>query len=253
MILPGLVSITFRKLSPGGIVQLAAQAGLAGIEWGGDIHVPHGDLARAREVRSLTESHGLQIPAYGSYYRAGESEAAGLSFKAVLDTAHELGAPLIRVWAGKRGSAEAEASYREQVTADLRRTVEMAAERGIALALEFHGGTLADRAPETMALCERVGHPGLVTYWQPRVLETVETGLGEIDLLAPRLSHLHVFHWPEHGVRAPLLEGAEGWKRYFGAARALPGDRFAMLEFVRDDAPEALLEDAAALKQLVAG
>lgn len=55
MLLPGLVSITFRKLSPGEIVELVATAGLVGIEWGGDVHVPHGDFARAAEVRKLTE------------------------------------------------------------------------------------------------------------------------------------------------------------------------------------------------------
>ena len=45
MIYPGLVSVTFRKLSPEEIVQLVVSSGLKGIEWGGDIHLPHGILA----------------------------------------------------------------------------------------------------------------------------------------------------------------------------------------------------------------
>ena len=36
MIHPGLVSITFRELSPREIVKLVADGGLVGIEWGGE-------------------------------------------------------------------------------------------------------------------------------------------------------------------------------------------------------------------------
>jgi len=68
MIFPGLVSITFRKLSPEQIIELVRKAGLSGIEWGGDIHVPHGDIARAKEVKSMTKEAGLRVAVYGSYY-----------------------------------------------------------------------------------------------------------------------------------------------------------------------------------------
>lgn len=40
MMRTGLVSSTFRKLTPAEVVRRAAQAGLQGIEWGGDIQVP---------------------------------------------------------------------------------------------------------------------------------------------------------------------------------------------------------------------
>jgi hypothetical protein len=47
MIRTGLVSVTFRQLSAEEIIKLVVCAGLEGIEWGGDIHVPHGDLKRS--------------------------------------------------------------------------------------------------------------------------------------------------------------------------------------------------------------
>ena len=87
MIHPGLVSVTFRALSPAQVVDLVRQAGLRGIEWGGDIHAPPGNAARAREVRHLSLEAGLSVAAYGSYYRAAQSEAAGMPFAHVLDTA----------------------------------------------------------------------------------------------------------------------------------------------------------------------
>jgi hypothetical protein len=54
MLSTGLVSITFRPLDPEEILRLAVQARIETIEWGGDVHVPVGDLDRARETGRLT-------------------------------------------------------------------------------------------------------------------------------------------------------------------------------------------------------
>ncbi|HWD79704.1 MAG TPA: xylose isomerase, partial [Kribbella sp.] len=62
----GLVSVTFRQLAVEQVMEVAAGAGLSAIEWGGDIHVPLGNLVNAKRVRNLTEVHGLQVAAYGS-------------------------------------------------------------------------------------------------------------------------------------------------------------------------------------------
>jgi hypothetical protein len=51
--------VTFRSLEPAEIVKLADRAGLDGIEWGGDVHVPHGDVTKASEVYKMTSSMGL--------------------------------------------------------------------------------------------------------------------------------------------------------------------------------------------------
>ncbi|NDC87712.1 MAG: sugar phosphate isomerase/epimerase, partial [Bacteroidetes bacterium] len=45
-----LLSITFRSLQAERIIALAAQAGLDGIEWGGDVHVPPTNLAHAQRI-----------------------------------------------------------------------------------------------------------------------------------------------------------------------------------------------------------
>ena len=108
MIRGGLVSITFRKLNPREIVDLMTRTNLVGIEWGGDVHVPHGEIDVAREVAQMTRDAGLLVAAYGSYYRVGVSEADGLAFERVLESAMALGAPTVRVWAGNRGSADAD-------------------------------------------------------------------------------------------------------------------------------------------------
>jgi 3-dehydroshikimate dehydratase len=255
-IVAGLVSITFRKLPPSEIVALATQAGLAGIEWGGDVHVPHGDLACAREVGQMTRDAGLAVAAYGSYYHAGESEDEGLEFAQVLATAVALGAPLIRVWAGKRSAADADHVYRRRVAEDARRIAAEAAVAGVRVAFEFHGGTLTDTADSAVDILAATADAGLLSYWQPPVGWTQAARLASLRRLAPFLAHLHVFHWLENWERRPLAEGAGPWREYLGAAAAAPRaagvPRWALLEFVPGDDPAQLAEDAATLRGLIA-
>ena len=158
--LPGLVSITFRQLSPAQIVELCAKNKLQAIEWGGDVHVPHGDIATATQVGRLTRDHGLEVAAYGSYYRLAASPADGLHFSTVLASAVALETQAIRVWAGNRGSADADPSWRNQVAEDALRCADLAAEKGITICYEFHGGTITDTLESTcdlLAATDQIG------------------------------------------------------------------------------------------------
>ena len=143
MIKTGLTSVTFRKAQPLDIVRLVTQAGLAGIEWGGDIHVPHGDIARAQDVRQMTHDAGLEVSSYGSYYRVG-CEDNPVPFEQVLDTALALQAPVIRTWAGDRGSKEASPAWWQQVSADAQRIAALSSKAGVRVAFEYHEETLTD-------------------------------------------------------------------------------------------------------------
>jgi sugar phosphate isomerase/epimerase len=250
MIHSGLVSITFRQLSPREIVDLVVRAGLAGVEWGGDIHVPHGDLQRAREVRRMTQDAGLQVAAYGSYYRVEQDDSA--SFEPVLATAVELGAPVVRVWAGTRGSFEADAAYRAEVVALSRCIADMSAEECVAVAYEFHDGTLTDTNESARNLLEAVAHANVKSYWQPPRGSEVAYNLDGLDAILPWLLHAHVFSWGAAGERLPLAEGEAGWMQYLRKIASSGRDHFAMLEFVQDDAPESFVRDAATLKQWLA-
>lgn len=247
MLTPGLVSVSFRKLTPHEIVALVRRAGLLAIEWGGDLHVPHGDLGRAREARELTADAGLVVAAYGSYYRVGRSEADGLAFETVLETALELGAPLIRVWAGTAGSASTDATERERLFAELRRITALAGRVHVHVAPEFHGGTFNDTNAACLDLLNAVPDPHLLSYWQPLLGTDDATARAGLTTIGPRLAHVHVYQWATVDDRRPLAEGATAWPERLALANALPGDRAAMLEFVRDDSPDQFVRDAATL------
>jgi len=253
MLHTGLVSITFRQLSPAEIVDLVAEAGLEGIEWGGDIHVPHGDLERAREVRAMTVASGLAVAAYGSYYRVGREE--DVPFADVLETAGELGAHTLRVWAGNRGSADADQEYRERIVSESRRIADLAAKAGIQVTCEFHGGGLTDTNEAAERFYREVARDNMRAYWQPNAAD-VETNIEGLNAMLPWLANIHAFNWTwgEADIRRlPLSDAEEEWKRYLRVAASTGREHFVMLEYVKDDSAEAFLEDAATLKSWIEG
>ncbi len=253
LLIPGLVSITFRPLSPQELIELVVQAELKAIEWGGDIHVPHGDVARAREVARQTTEAGLAVAAYGSYYRLGVSEADGLAFERVLESAVALGAPTIRVWAGNKGSAEVTEMERAEIVADTLRVGELAHAAGVTVSLEYHGNTLTDSRDSVRRLLTEVDHPGVEFLWQPANGEALEPGLERFHEVLPKVRHLHVFHWwPTAAERLPLAQGEDRWLKYLEIARSTGRTMPCLLEFVRGDSREQFLEDAATLRRWLA-
>lgn len=248
LIKPGLVSVTFRQLSPREIVLLAKETELKAIEWGGDIHVPAGQLDTAREVGKMTRSAGLEIEGYGSYYRAGMGDPA-LPFESVLETAAALGAPRIRIWPGTLGSEATAVEQREKVIRDIAQCAEMCRERSIALALEFHANTLTDSTDSTLRLMREIDHDAVRLYWQPPNGMPCEKALEGLQSLLPWIDHVHVFQWEvQEGkiVRKPLEEGSPVWRRYLDALKGT--ERWALLEFVPDNDPENLRRDATVLR-----
>lgn len=247
---PGLVSVTFRHLQPADIVLMCKKAGLAGIEWGGDIHVPHGDLKTAAAVGELTRSAGLSVEAYGSYYRLASPE--GPEFSTVLATAVSLGSPVIRVWAGNCGSADADSALKTHIADDARRCADLAGERKIVIAYEFHSGTLTDTTESAVQLLAATEHPFIKILWQPPHGLSLEECLESLRAVIPRLQHLHVFHWwPDPSKRLPLEDGRVRWSAYIAELRRQDKSPALLMEFVRDDDPVYLEEDAKVLLDLV--
>ncbi|MGC9350050.1 MAG: sugar phosphate isomerase/epimerase family protein, partial [Anaerolineae bacterium] len=222
--------------------------------WGGDVHVPHGDEIRARTVRQITLDAGIKMPSYGSYYRVGHGEP--IAFEAIVETAVALGAPLIRVWAGKQGSEEADATYWDKVVNDSRRIAGLAEQAGLSVAYEFHRNTLTDTYASAQKLLERVDHPAVKTYWQQPSGKTIAQNLEGIDDILPWLTNIHVNNSraTDEGKmeRLPLAAASDAWRQYLEKVATTNRTHHAMIEFVRDNTPEQFLEDAKTLKEWAA-
>jgi sugar phosphate isomerase/epimerase len=251
MIYGGLVSITFRKLSVEEIVALVKKSGLSGIEWGGDVHVPVGYIEEAERVCALTESAGLKVAAYGSYYRAGVSENEGMEFASVLETAVALGAPVIRVWAGNKASDDIAREERNAIVDDLKRICNMAEEKAIGVSCEYHCNTLTDTTESAVRLLEELKGSNVKFYWQPPNGQSLEYCFDGFEKVAENVTNIHTFHWAvEDGknIRKPLADGRGLWIKYLALAAKIEGERFALIEFVENDEPDNFIADAKILK-----
>ena len=239
----GLTSVTFRQKSIDQIISITRQAGLTGIEWGGDVHLPPGEIQLAAETAKKTHAAGLEVLSYGSYYHGDETE----DFQAVLATAKALGAPVIRVWAGHSTYEE---STPEEFTALAKRfaqAAELASKDNIRVSFEYHRGTATQTIDGALALLNAAGHPNLSCYWQPNPDITQSEQLAEIDALLPFLSNIHVFTWTGANIRHPLSDGTERWLEYLSHLPEDGSGHDLILEFVQDDREDALLQDAKTL------
>ena len=251
MIYGGLVSVSFRQLSCEEIVELVSQAKLDGIEWGGDVHVPPGDVARAQEVGRMTRQAGLQVAAYGSYFNRAEDT----TFEQVLDTALALQTPTIRIWAGKTGSADTTPEARAELVAQAQRAADLAQAAGLTLSYEWHSFSLTDTNESAQLLLQEIDRENVWLCWQPNLDADEPYCLAGLEAIKDKMTNVHVYNWKmvdDELVRDALAGGKESWQKYFEVINRTGRDHFALLEFVRDDSPEQFRADAATLKQWLA-
>jgi 3-dehydroshikimate dehydratase len=246
MTLPGgLCSVTLRRLSVPEVLDVVTRAGLGYVEWGGDIHVPPGDVATAVRARATGLDLGVRIASYGSYYRPGRHDAG--AFTDVLATAVALGAPRVRIWAGDVGTAAATAEQRAAVVRVTRSAAVQAADVGVQLAFEYHDGTLTDSAEATVRLLEDIDHSGVRTYWQPPVAAADTDAVRGLEAVLPWLAAVHVFSWWPTEQRLPLDGRVSLWRDVFRRVRGMD----TLLEFVSDDDPANVVRDAGTLHRLL--
>ena len=244
---PGICSVTLRQCTIGEVVGTVAEAGLAGVEWGTDVHIR--DASSADEAREATAASGLEVLSLGSYYRVGSSGG----FAALADLAVRLGAPRIRVWAGEQGSAEADTDTWNAVVQDAQRIAELAAERSLEIAFEYHGGTLTDTAATTLRLLERVDRGNVRTYWQPAVGLSDQSALESLHRVLPYVSGVHCFSWWPEQERLPLSGRKQLWQSVADILREAGQPVDMMLEFVADDLPANVGSDAEFLNHIALG
>jgi sugar phosphate isomerase/epimerase len=253
-IAPGLCSITLRSLRADEVLEVAARAGIEGIEWGADTHAPPGGGASIEALGTRTRDAGIEVVSYGSYLGMappdGDDSAA---VDAVLDSAAALGAPMVRIWTEFGVTPTSPPSERARVTDRTAALVDRIVARGLLATLEFHPATLTATAASATALLDALARPGLRTHWQPDPALPVDTALAELALVTPYLAHLHTFAWGPAGFedRRPLADGAPLWCAALALAdhdgAPLPGRRYALCEYVRGDEPEQLVADVRTL------
>ena len=237
----GVVSVSFRDLTPEQIARAAKECGLDAIEWGSDVHARATDGEALSRIAALDAKYGLVCSSYGTYFRLGEAKDAA-QIVPYLDAAKALGTKTLRIWSGAKGSREHTPDERRALLDEARAVAELAAGRDMTLCSEFHLWTFNDCAESARLLAEA----GVGTYWQPFQTIAPEENLKIAAALGEAVKTVHVFNW-SGGDRFPLADAVDDWRRYLDV---LPNARTLLLEFMPDERVETLAAESDALRRI---
>ncbi len=246
MMYSGIVSLTQKALPVYELMDLIKTSGLTAVEWSANCHVPETDPDNARAVRARCDELGIRIASYGTYYYLGQ----GMEFRPLLDTALILGAPNLRIWAGKKNSEDVSDKERSELVAEAQKVADMAAVHGLTVSFEYHRNTLTNNADSAVRLMKEIDRPNIRLYWQPNQFEDVTFNIEALTKVLPYVTNVHVFCW-EGGNRFPLADGIAAWNEYIRILKTSGHDHALLLEFVKDDKKVNVISDAAALNALI--
>ena len=251
MLKTGIVSVTFRKKPIDEIIRLAKENSLDCIEVGSDVHAPKENIENCRRIADLAKENGISIVSYGSYYQLGENKSPEDEFKAYIAAAKALGAPNIRIWAGKCGSLSVDSARRAELVEEAKLVAKLAKDAGLTISFEYHPGTLTDRPESAKQLIEEIGAGNVSLYWQPDQNKDIDFNVEAIKKVIPYVSNIHVFAWDARSgscVRYPLSDFNENWRRYLEVIND-GREHSLLMEFVKDDSDENFLADAKTLTE----
>ena len=243
----GLVSVSFRGHTPREILCAMRDAGLDRIEWGSDVHAPCRDAQGLDALAALMREFGIACCSYGTYFRLGATPISEL--EPYILAAKRLGTDTLRVWCGTRSGEDTRKDERHTLLADCRAAANLAQAHGVILCTECHLGTFTERPEDALWLMEEIASPHFRTYWQPFQTRTVEQNLTYLRMLAPYVTHLHVFQW-KGGDKFPLAAGIAEWQAYLAL---LESPHTLLLEFMPDNSLGTLPREADALRQIMGG
>ena len=260
----GIATIALRRYDVFHALDLAAEAGFEGVEiWGKPPHTPEEfDEEFERGVRRRIKENGIRVSMFGSYVNPASPDWQQKAADA-LATAKILKAPIIRVWAGNREPHEAEDEHWVQVSRSLHEFALQAADEGITLAMEMHGGTLAATPEGVCRIIEQANAPGIKLNYQ--VIDPLDPDLERvIGMVGDHVVNVHAQnHRPsrhEEGVmdRCLIQEGVIDYDEVLTLLAGHGFHGFVEVEFLKGEKDsehtmlDSLKRDGAYLKSLVA-
>jgi len=255
----GVVSATLRQYAFKNFIKHVIKTDLSCIEWGSDIHVPYNDLNKAADVAAEMARNNLVAASYGSYYKLGrlpfqqdDGEKEKL-FNMILNTAKILGAPMIRVWGGVRGSDQLDAEARQEIIEDALAIAAIAQQENIDISLEYHKDTITDTAESALDFINKArdsGGSNIYLYWQANSLLSFTENKNELIQVLPFVSNVHV-QAREGNKRLTLAEHKHHWQEYIDIIKSDGRKHDFLIEFTPNDSPECFVEDAKVLVDLL--
>lgn len=163
----GISTIALRKYDVLQAIDLAADAGFAGVEiWGRAPHTPDDfDADHTLKIRDRLRAKKLGVSMVGSYVNPSSPDYVQRAADS-LKIARILGARIIRVWAGNREPQDADEQLWAHVAKLFHDYALQAEDQGVTLAMEMHGGTLCLTPEGSLRVIEESRAPNLKLNFQ---------------------------------------------------------------------------------------
>ncbi|MEW6357482.1 MAG: sugar phosphate isomerase/epimerase [Planctomycetota bacterium] len=149
--------------------------------------------ADAKAMKGTLAGHGLTAIAAGGGSSVMTQEGLDLLLKK-LDGAAKLGVHVFDTGSLSTKDKDAETIKRETAIfcKNMAKAGDAAAERGIAICLETHGG-LTGTVPSSLALMKRLNHPNVKIGYDPANIDFYEgaSPVDRLDDLVPYIGHVH--------------------------------------------------------------
>ena len=242
----GMVSVTFRNKDIPTVFEYAKTAGIEGIGWSvGENHILIGDTERTSLIKKLSVENSIEIFSLASYcYMYDFDECVK-----TLETARELSAPVIRIWAGRKGSAVCSAEEYDLIVENTVKMARLAKVHSITLAFEYHPNTLTDSADGAVELIQRINCDNVGLYWQVRPDISFEENRTAFLKISPYLlGNIHLSNYDEATGYRPLEEILPDLCGYFKDADK---EYNLMIEFVKGGTLNSLIADASTVRKVI--
>ena len=242
----GMTSLTFKKYSVEETMEFAKNAAIDGIEWEvAENHVSSDE--NIEKIKKLSAECGIEIFSLGSYcYLDDEAHCTE-----TVETAKKLGAPAIRIWAGRKSPDDVDDEYFAMIVKNTQDMADKAAKYGIVLSFEYHRHSLTETPESAVKLIKAIDRENVKCHWQATNAVSVEENLETLSAVLPYASgifHAHNYT-AENGYM--LLEGAkEKLRTYYKDLKDT--DYCLLVEFTKDGAPESFYSDIKTLKEILA-
>lgn len=245
----GFTSTTFRPIkSLEKIVDIAKQSGADCIEWGGDIHVT--DIESAQKAASLCKNAGVEISSYGSYYKVGCGDDK--KWKSICRIADAMGARVIRVWLGEKGSKATDDEYYERILNDLIGICEEADKYGLTVSPECHTSTYNDNTEAFLKIykefCEKGKTNNFKTYFQSKY-KKLDYDLRRIEKTIEHIEIVHISYSEQMREQFFFKRDGEYINKLLKKLKESGYDKTILLEYTYFSSPSFLIKDIEKLKK----
>ena len=243
----GMTSLTFRNEEIQAVFEYARRANIEGIEWGVcDKHIRLGDKERISLVKELSKKNNIEIFSLGSYCDMTDFEECDKT----LETARMLNAPIIRLWAGKKGTCDCDKEYYNKIIENSKKMAVKAEKLSVMLCFEYHHNTLTDGADAAIKLVKEINRYNVGLYWQPQWRLSYEENIAEVKKVIPYVTkNIHLSNYSAENGYGLLCDIENELRGYFAEIKGSDYNLF--IEFVKDASVDSLISDALTIRKII--